>query len=131
MDVMNKDKKLTRYDVQISKLIGKAWGKAASIAKGVSVLRSGGIYPYDPNAIPEHYFSLSDAIKDEDLVANKPNEEDEVVSFPVQRDQNLLDKGDINPSEVPSADTLRGVLAGDHQMIDEEETHTSNCRSQI
>ncbi|XP_069357516.1 uncharacterized protein [Maniola hyperantus] len=46
--IMNKNKKLTRYDV--SKLIGKAWRKAASVSNGVSALKSCGIYPYDPNA---------------------------------------------------------------------------------
>lgn len=61
-----KNKKLTRYDV--SKLIGKAWGKAASISNGVSALRSTGIFPYDPSTIPEHYFSLSDALHEQNLI---------------------------------------------------------------
>jgi hypothetical protein len=52
--VGNKDKKLTRYDV--SKLIGKAWSKAGTISNGVSALKSCGMFPYDPNAIPDHYF---------------------------------------------------------------------------
>lgn len=64
--IMNKDKRLTRYDV--SKLIGKAWGKAASVSNGIAALKSCGIYPYDPNAIPEHYFSLSDTLREHDLI---------------------------------------------------------------
>lgn len=64
--IMNKDKKLTRYDV--SKLIGKAWGKAATVANGISALKSCGIYPFDPNIIPDHYFSLSDAVQEQGLI---------------------------------------------------------------
>lgn len=46
--INNSNKKLTRY--HISKLIGKAWGKAASVANGVSAMKATGIYPYYPNA---------------------------------------------------------------------------------
>ncbi|XP_026323303.1 uncharacterized protein LOC113232741 [Hyposmocoma kahamanoa] len=73
--VRNKDKKLTRYDV--SKLIGGAWGKAATIRNGVSALKSCGIYPFNPSAIPEHYFSLSDSLREQDLVENAQNDEDD------------------------------------------------------
>lgn len=64
--VRNKDKKLTRYDV--SKLIGKAWGKAATVSNGVSALKSCGIFPFDPSAIPDHYFSLSDSLQEQNLM---------------------------------------------------------------
>ncbi|CAH1971566.1 unnamed protein product [Acanthoscelides obtectus] len=47
------------------------------------------------------------------------------MSFPVQRDKNPLEQEDINASAVPWADTSRGFLAGDHQRIDDEESHTS------
>lgn len=66
-----KDKKLTRYDV--SKLIGRAWGKAATNANGVSALRSCGIYPFNPTAIPDHYFALSDSIRAQDLPSMIPS----------------------------------------------------------
>lgn len=64
--VMNKNKKLTTYDV--SKLISKAWCKAASVS---TALKSCGIYPYDPNAIPDHFYALSDALHEQDLIANE------------------------------------------------------------
>ncbi|CAH2101205.1 unnamed protein product [Euphydryas editha] len=120
---MNKDKKLTRYDV--SKLIGEAWGKAASVSNGIFALRSCGIYPYDANAIQEHYFSLSYALKDQDLLANEPNEEDVVITLPVQSDRNSLEQEDINASELRLVDTLQKTLAGDHQRIDVEEPNAS------
>lgn len=63
-----KDKKLTRYDV--AKLIGRARGKAATIANGVSALKSCGIYPFDPTAIPDHYFALSDSIQNQTSVTD-------------------------------------------------------------
>lgn len=79
--VRNKDKKLTRYDV--SKLIGGAWGKAATIRNSISALKSCGIYPFNPSAIPEHYFSLSDSLREQDLVENAPNDEDDTSTEPM------------------------------------------------
>lgn len=64
--VNSKDKKLTCYDV--SKLIGKAWSKTASISNGISALKSTGIYPYDSNAIPDSFFALFDALHEQNLI---------------------------------------------------------------
>lgn len=85
--VRNKDKKLTRYDV--SKLIGIAWGKAATIPNGISALKSCGIYPYDPNAIPEHYFSLSDSVQNENLTIEIQEEQNETLR-PIESPSTLV-----------------------------------------
>lgn len=52
-------KSFSRY--HISKMIGDAWYKSAIPAIGLSGFRATGIYPYNPNAVPEHFFSISDA----------------------------------------------------------------------
>lgn len=52
--ILNNDKRLTRYNV--SKLIGKAWGKAASVSNGIAALKSCGIY------------LISDTLREQDLV---------------------------------------------------------------
>lgn len=57
--IQNKNRKLSRTN--ISRLIGNAWGKAATVANGTAGFRACGIYPYNPEAIPEHFFSISDA----------------------------------------------------------------------
>ncbi|CAH1972346.1 unnamed protein product [Acanthoscelides obtectus] len=57
--IQNKNRKLSR--INISRLIGNAWGKAATVANATSGFRACGIYPYNPQAIPEHFFSISDA----------------------------------------------------------------------
>lgn len=57
--IQNKNRKLSR--INISRLIGNAWGKAATVANGTAGFRACGIHPYNPQAIPEHFFSISDA----------------------------------------------------------------------
>lgn len=57
--IQNKNRKLSR--INISRLIGNAWGKAATVANGIAGFRACGIHPYNPQEIPEHFFSISDA----------------------------------------------------------------------
>lgn len=51
-------KKITRY--QSGKLIGNAWIRAATPANALSGFKACGIYPLNPNIIPEQYFDISD-----------------------------------------------------------------------
>ena len=41
-------------------LIGFAWSKAVSVCVGVSTFESTGIYPFNPNEVPEYIFSSPD-----------------------------------------------------------------------
>lgn len=52
-------RRITR--LQAGTIIGKAWGKAASVETGLSGFRATGISPLDPTVIPEHFFAISDA----------------------------------------------------------------------
>lgn len=42
-------------------MIGDAWYKSAKPAFGLSGFKATGIYPYDPNAVPEIFFTITDA----------------------------------------------------------------------
>lgn len=55
--------------------------KAASLSNDLPAWGSCGINLYDPNNIPDHHFSLSDALKNQDLKAIEPNEKDEVSKY--------------------------------------------------
>lgn len=57
--IQSKNKKPLR--VNISRLIGYAWGKVSTVANGTARFRTCGIYPYNPQAILKHFFSISDA----------------------------------------------------------------------
>lgn len=54
-----KDRKLTRY--YVSQLIENTWVRAASVSTGVAGFRATGIFPYRPESIPDHFFSIFDA----------------------------------------------------------------------
>lgn len=77
--VINKDNNFTCYDD--SKLIGKAWRTAATVSNGVSASRSGGIF--NPKAIPDHYFSLSDSLREQNLVETQNEADDIPVPLPL------------------------------------------------
>lgn len=57
----NKDRTITR--LQIGTLIGQAWGKAATVGNAATGFKACGIFPLNPNAIPEHFFAISDLIE--------------------------------------------------------------------
>ncbi|KAL3268708.1 hypothetical protein HHI36_007810 [Cryptolaemus montrouzieri] len=50
---------ISRY--QAGNIFGKAWTRADTSTNATSDFRSNGIYPLDRNAIPEHYFFISNA----------------------------------------------------------------------
>ncbi|XP_049884506.1 uncharacterized protein LOC126379735 [Pectinophora gossypiella] len=54
----NKEKKINRLIA--GKLIGNAWIRATTPSNAISGFRACGIYPYNPAAIPENFFAISD-----------------------------------------------------------------------
>ncbi|KAI4460649.1 hypothetical protein MML48_5g00008303 [Holotrichia oblita] len=84
----HEERRLTRH--QVSALIGRAWGRAATVANGVSAMKCTGIYPYDPSAIPDHYFSITDSINNDQA----PLENQEPVILP--NDNNNRENVDPN-----------------------------------
>lgn len=52
------NRNLSRY--QAGEVIGKAWVRAAVPSNAISGFRATGIYPLDRNAIPDHFFVISD-----------------------------------------------------------------------
>ncbi|XP_067011045.2 uncharacterized protein [Anabrus simplex] len=56
------NRKLTRH--QMGPLVGRAWEKAASVGNAVIGFKATGIFPFDPNAIPDHFFRISDNVSD-------------------------------------------------------------------
>lgn len=57
--VNHPNRNLSRY--QAGEVIGKAWVRAAVPSNAISGFRATGIYPLDQNAIPDHFFAISDA----------------------------------------------------------------------
>lgn len=47
--------------LQFGALLSDAWFKAANVGNGVSGFQACGIFPFDPNKVPDHAFSISDA----------------------------------------------------------------------
>lgn len=60
---------LTRY--QAGELIGKAWLRTASVGIAVNGFRATGIYPLDPNAVPDHFFAVLES--NPEVVPNDPS----------------------------------------------------------
>lgn len=56
----NKNRMISR--LQVGNIIGQAWGKAATVGNGVSGFKACGLFPLIPNAIPNHFFAISDLI---------------------------------------------------------------------
>lgn len=55
----NPSRKITR--LQFGRLLAEAWTKAATNDNAVSSFRATGIFPYNPEAVPEHAYHVSDA----------------------------------------------------------------------
>lgn len=51
-------RKLNR--LQAGELIGKAWEKSASVETALSGFRATGIFPLNPNAVPDYFYSITD-----------------------------------------------------------------------
>ncbi|KAL3266005.1 hypothetical protein HHI36_010194 [Cryptolaemus montrouzieri] len=70
----HKDRKINRYIA--GKLIGNAWARAATSSTAVNGFRACGIFPYNPSAIPDSYFAISDNsfqnLDEENLAQDQP-----------------------------------------------------------
>ncbi|KAL3265293.1 hypothetical protein HHI36_009503 [Cryptolaemus montrouzieri] len=70
----HKDRKINRYIA--GKLIGNAWARAATSSDAVNGFRACGIFPYNPSAIPDSYFAISDNsfqnLDEENLAQDQP-----------------------------------------------------------
>jgi hypothetical protein len=51
---MNPTRKINR--LQFGKLLAESWAKSATVTNGVSAFRATGIYPFNPNAIPDYAY---------------------------------------------------------------------------
>lgn len=93
----NSERRITRY--QMGKLIGAAWNKAAAVGVGVSGFESTGIYPLNPNRVPDHFFSISDQSSNLLETATEPN------SAIIQTSTTVADENEITLSKfLPSTD---------------------------
>ncbi|CAH1959173.1 unnamed protein product [Acanthoscelides obtectus] len=115
--VQNREKKLTRYDV--SKLIGKAWGKAATVSNGVSALKCCGIYPFDPHAIADYHFSLSDSLQEQNLV-----DIDEVNNQSTRSTDESLTGNTAPATEILSQPGTSGLHSTPVSLHDDESVNT-------
>jgi len=68
----NPGRKLSR--LQFAQLLNIAWCKAATIKNGTSGFRTCGIYPFNPDKIPEYAFTIND--EPPTTVEDNPNAED-------------------------------------------------------
>lgn len=100
--INNKERNLNRQ--HISKLIGEAWYKSAIPAIGVSGFKATGIYPYDPNIVPDYFFSVSDA-----AVKNNPdNIQNNDLSLPststssINQSDQIAHASDVLQKETPT-----------------------------
>ncbi|XP_056645093.1 uncharacterized protein LOC130450623 [Diorhabda sublineata] len=82
--INNKGRPFNRY--HISKMIGDAWFKSAIPAIGVSGFKATGICPYDPNAVPEYFFRISDA----SMGSIQNNDDSQAINNHSQPTQNTI-----------------------------------------
>lgn len=55
----NPGRKLSR--LQFGQMLSEGWGKACTVSNAVAGFKATGIFPFQPSAIPEHAFLISDA----------------------------------------------------------------------
>ncbi|KAJ8885332.1 hypothetical protein PR048_011529 [Dryococelus australis] len=55
----NPSRNVIRY--QAGQLIGNAWKKAATAGNAVTGSEATGIFPLNPDAIPDHFYSISES----------------------------------------------------------------------
>ncbi|KAL3278320.1 hypothetical protein HHI36_013651 [Cryptolaemus montrouzieri] len=95
---------ISRY--QAGNITGKAWTRAATPTNATSEYRSTGTYPSDRNAIPEHYFFISNAALgqinpeqqqvNEDQTAKSNKNNDHRTSSPLPETSR---ENELNPAE--------------------------------
>lgn len=118
----HKNRTISRY--QAGYLIGNAWEKAASVGNGASEFRASGIYPFNPQAIPDHFFSISDSAA---------VEAHQSTALPSET-MTLCPESDLEPavqttSNIPNLELVIPTTSNTSNTCNhsENETHTSSC----
>lgn len=117
----NANRNITRY--QAGQLIGKAWLRAASVATGVNGFKATGIYPLDPNAVPDHFYSMQDISEPVRNNSNVPK----IISVPPEvSDINIQNEDTVIVAVAPedSAEHHLDQEPGTHSVAIEEFTPT-------
>ncbi|XP_063230419.1 uncharacterized protein LOC134535276 [Bacillus rossius redtenbacheri] len=84
---------------RVGHLLGTAWKKAASVENIVSGFKACGIYPFNPNAIPDYMFSISDAAQTVELP--KTNLPDSLPTTSTQLTSDNVAPAQPGPSSLP------------------------------
>ncbi|XP_031344709.1 uncharacterized protein LOC116171810 [Photinus pyralis] len=93
----NPNRKLNR--LQFGKLLGEAWGKSATVNNAVSAFRSTGIWPYNPNEIPDHAFLTQPP---NEAAIHAREEEEQTGSTAKLRETETLSRDGDSPQPGPS-----------------------------
>jgi hypothetical protein len=104
----NPQRKITRY--QMGRLIGFAWNKADSVGVGVSAFESTGIYPFNPNTVPEHFFSISDTSETTTCIDTAPRN---VAPMSAPSTSGTTFQNVLSTPAAPSTSNLNTVLSSD------------------
>lgn len=100
-------RRITR--LQSGEIIGKAFGKSASVEIGLSGFRATGIFPLNPEAIPDHFYNISDemVVSDDNknsstIISNLPSTSSSHAQLPGPSKRSALEiPGTSRPSESP------------------------------
>lgn len=90
--------------VHAGMLIGNAWVKSATAENAINGFRATGIFPLNPDAIPEHFFRISDSSVTPTSVTNLSNNDEPVSPETSSHDvhhlleSNVRDESSIRPS---------------------------------
>lgn len=69
--VQNERKEIKK--IHAGELIGKAWNRAASVSIAVNGFRATGIFPLDSDAVPNHFFQISDGSRPQESSSTLPD----------------------------------------------------------
>ncbi|KAL3272894.1 hypothetical protein HHI36_014354 [Cryptolaemus montrouzieri] len=126
----HKDRKINRYIA--GKLIGNAWARAATSSNAVNGFRACGIFPYNPSAIPDSYFAISDNsfqnLDEENVAQDQPVAREldanaDVTSYYVEPQpgpsSSTVNKGNVSPSILSqnhNVETVEVITPGEYYL---------------
>lgn len=111
--LQNKDRKLSR--TTIARLIGNAWGKSATVANATAGFRACGIHPFNPQVVPDHFFSISDASTSQHSQETPNEDEDVPVASTSSADPTM-------PKQKPELTKQRKILIQEPGPSNQEKT---------
>ncbi|KAK9711244.1 hypothetical protein QE152_g25573 [Popillia japonica] len=109
--VANKERKITTY--QAGKLIGAAWIRATSTVSAISGFKACGIFPYNPNAIPEHYYTVAETSYtsfENTATINMPDNNLSVASY-----EEITDNQSLTPDKGSTVISIERASSTDQQ----------------